>query len=112
MQTWRSEYKAGDAPVVAKPASTVVARPAAAGPKGPAKLEFQPAGSKWVVENQASPQRIEIQSMKETVYIFGCVGATIEVVGKCKSIVVDGCKKTQVYFDAVMASCEVVNCTR
>ena len=36
-------------------------------------------------------------------FFFGC---------KCKSIVVDGCKKTQVLFDTAMASCEVVNCQR
>ena len=50
--------------------------------------------------------------MKETVYIFGCIGATITIVGKCKSIIVDSCKKTKVYFDSVMASFEVVNSQR
>ena len=114
MQTWRAEYKAGDAPAPA-PKAAPAARPAAAaaGPKGPAKLEFQPAGSKWVVENQGEGvHRVEIQGIKETVYIYGCVGATVEVVGKCKSIIVDGCKKTKVFFDNIMASCEVVNCQR
>ena len=37
---------------------------------------------------------------------------TIDIKGKCKSIVVDGCKKTKVLFDTAMASCEVINCSR
>lgn len=36
----------------------------------------------------------------------------MDVRGKCKSIVVDSCKKTTVYFDAAFASCEVVNSQR
>ena len=50
--------------------------------------------------------------MKETVYIFGCAGATIDVKGKCKSIIVDSCKKVNIHFDNVMASLEVVNSQR
>lgn len=113
MQTWRAEYKGGDAPAPVKQPSVPKPAAAAAGPKGPPKLEFQSLGSKWVVENHGEGvQKVEIQGMKETVYIYGCIGATIDIAGKCKSIVVDGCKKTRVYFDNVMASCEVVNCQR
>ena len=46
------------------------------------------------------------------VYIFGCIGATVLINGKCKSIIVDSCKKTKVVFDMAMASCEVVNSQR
>jgi hypothetical protein len=46
------------------------------------------------------------------VYIYGCVGATVTVNGKCKSINVDSCKKTKVVFDHAMASCEIVNSQR
>ena len=112
MQTWRSEYKGGDkpAPVAAAPKSA----PAAAAPqvKGPPKLEYQNAGKKWVVENQTSHCEVPINDMKETVYIFGCAGATIDVKGKCKSIIVDSCKKVNIHFDNVMASLEVVNSQR
>mmetsp|Transcript_22318 Transcript_22318/g.44879 ORF Transcript_22318/g.44879 Transcript_22318/m.44879 type:complete len:470 (+) Transcript_22318:26-1435(+) len=114
MQTWRSEYKAGDAP--AAPAPAPVAKPAAAKQevmKRPPSCTF--AGSKWNVEYQTAEQgvvEIGIQDKKETVYILGCVGATINITGKCKSIVVDGCKKTKVIFQSAMASCEIVNCQR
>ena len=111
MQTWRSEYKAGDAPAAVKTAPKVAPRVAET-VKGPPKLEFQSAAHKWVVENQSSPATVTIGDKKETVYIFGCIGASIEVVGKCKSIVVDSCKKTKVYFDVAMASVEVVNSQR
>ena len=112
MQTWRAEYKGGDAPA---PKAVVApkAAPAAAGPKGTPKLEFQSVSSKWLVENQGpGHHKVAVQGIKESVYIFGCVGATIEVIGKCNGIVVDGCKKTYVYFDNVMASCEIVNSQR
>jgi adenylyl cyclase-associated protein len=116
MQTWRSEYKVGDGPapsVVAKASTTKVIAVAAL--KGPSKLEFQAASSKWLVEYQTASNgtiNIAINDKKETVYIFGCVGATVDIKGKCKSIVVDGCKQVKVHFDSAMASCEVVNCQR
>ena len=101
-QTWRAEYK-GDAPPPT-PAAKVAARnaPVAANSvKGPPKLEFQNAGSKWLVENQTDKNGVvvvKITEMKETVYIYGCADATIDIKGKCKSIVVDGCKKTKVCY--------------
>jgi adenylyl cyclase-associated protein len=115
-QTWRSEYKgpAGSAPTPAAPAAAARKTPTAT-MKGPPKLEFQNAGSKWLVENQTEKEgivEVKITEMKETVYVYGCEGATITIKGKCKSIVVDGCKKTKVFFDTAMASCEVINCQR
>jgi len=115
MQTWRKEYKAGDAPAAVSAPVTKRASGPADVVKGPAKLEFQPAGSKWVVENQVGASglvTVTIGEKKETVYIFGCAGASISVVGKCKSIVVDSCKRTTITFETVMASCEVVNSQR
>ena len=115
MQTWRSEYKGGDAPMPIPVAPVVTKRPTADVVKGPPKLEFQAATSKWVVENQTDAGgvlEVKVTDKKESVYIYGCVGATISIMGKCKSIVVDGCKKTKVLFDTAMASCEVVNCQR
>jgi len=113
MQTWRTEYKGVDAPVPA--AAKLSPKPSAAASvalKGPAKLEFQPGGSRWLVEYQAAANgvvSVQINDKKETVYIYGCVGATIDIKGKCKSIAVDNCKKTSVTFDAAMASIELVN---
>lgn len=117
MQTWRAEYKAdSSAPAPAAKAVAPKTAPSAANQvKGPPKLEYQDAGSKWVVENQSAtpePLTIEIKDKKETVYIYGCVGATISVKGKCKSIVVDSCKRTNVFFEAAMASVEIVNSQR
>ena len=99
MQTWRAEYK-GDAAAVVPTAPVAAAKvtPLSVG-KGPPKFEFVNAGSKWLVENQTDKYgviEVLITEMKETVYIYGCAGATINIKGKCKSIVVDGCKKTQV----------------
>mmetsp|Transcript_31900 Transcript_31900/g.30412 ORF Transcript_31900/g.30412 Transcript_31900/m.30412 type:complete len:459 (+) Transcript_31900:102-1478(+) len=117
MQTWRAEYKGEAESKVAPAASTATkAAPVVTGKaKGPAKLEFSNAGSKWLVENQSAENgviTVTIREMKESVYIYDCVGATIDIKGKCKSIVVDGCKKTKVLFETAMASCEVINCQR
>lgn len=115
MQTWRAEYKGGDAPAPAPVAPKKSTTNSASQVRGPAKLEFQNAGSKWLVENQTEANgvvEVTIGDLKETVYIFGCVGATININGKCKSIVADSCKKTKVLFDNAFASCEVVNCQR
>lgn len=111
MQTWRSEYKGGDAPTPA-PVKAKVAPRIEEKVKGTPKLEYQGHGSKWVVEYQSSAVSVQITDKKETVYIFGCLGASIEVVGKCKSIVIDTCKKTKIYFDCAFASVEVVNSQR
>ena len=111
MQTWRDEYKGKDAPPVAAPiAPKKVSAPTAPVTKGPPKLEKQNA--KWTVENQIEPLTIQIEEIKETVYIYGCVGSTITILGKCKSIILDSCKKTNVVFDSIMASCEIVNSQR
>lgn len=112
-QTWRKEFNAKDAkPVAVKKAPTP--RPAEK-PKGTAKMHFNANGNKWEVEYQsgeAGPLTVDINDKKETVYILGCIGANITVNGKCKSIILDSCKKTQVHFDSCFASCEVVNCQR
>lgn len=117
-QTWRAEYKAtADVPVPAAAAPSAKAKSVRVvdTPKGPPKLEYQDLPHKWVVEYQTADGgvvSIQIKELRDTVYIFGCIGATIDVSGKCKSVIIDSCKKCKVYYDNVMASCEVVNCQR
>jgi adenylyl cyclase-associated protein len=50
--------------------------------------------------------------MKQQVYVYGCIGATIVLNGKAKNIVMDKCKKTQLVFDSAVSSIETVNCQR
>jgi adenylyl cyclase-associated protein len=110
-QTWRKEFNAQDAkPVAVKkaPAPRPVEKP-----KGIAKMLFNANGNKWEVEYQSGeggPLTVNINDMKETVYVLGCIGANITVNGKCKSIIFDSCKKIQLHFDLCFVSCEVVNC--
>ncbi|CAM9714952.1 unnamed protein product [Discosporangium mesarthrocarpum] len=117
MQTWRSEFdeaKAGTAPI--RPSAAPKPKPAsAAGPKGTPKLQFQQQGMKWIVEFQgeaAGVVTVEVTDIKHQVYIYGCVGATINVLGKCKGVSIDGCKKTKVLLDDAISSVELVNCQR
>uniref|UniRef100_A0A1I7TZ74 C-CAP/cofactor C-like domain-containing protein n=1 Tax=Caenorhabditis tropicalis TaxID=1561998 RepID=A0A1I7TZ74_9PELO len=53
---------------------------------------------------------IDVADKKQTVYIYRCENSVIKVNGKANSITLDGCKKTSVVFDALVAQCETVNC--
>lgn len=107
-QTWRKEYSGGAKPAPVRKAPVRKEEK----PTKPAVCELQ--RDKWVVEYQSSDAicNIEIASTKQQCYIFGCIGATISITGKCKSIVVDSCKKSKVLFDSAISSCELVNCQR
>ncbi|CAM9626675.1 unnamed protein product [Chrysoparadoxa australica] len=115
-QTWRKEFAGGDAPKPAvKKAAPKVSPKVAPKVKGTPKLEFQVAGNKWIVENQGKEQgviTVEVTDTKHSVYIYGCVDVVIDVKGKCKSIAIDGCKKTKVLLDDAISSVESVNCQR
>lgn len=110
-QTWRKEFKGGDAPVSLPKKSAPAINPRDQ-VKGTPRFEFNAATSKWEVEYQSSPVTVEIQDKKETVYIYGCINANISITNKCKGIIVDNCKKCTVSFDVAMASVEVVNSQR
>jgi adenylyl cyclase-associated protein len=72
---------------------------------------FALQGNKWVVEGQTSQVEItgDQVTVKHSVGIYNCVGATVVVGGKCNTITIDGCKNTSVVFNDVLALCEVVN---
>lgn len=76
----------------------------------PPKKELD--GKKWNVEYFVDNPNIVIDGAEtnQSVYIFKCEKSTIKVNGKCNNIIVDGCKKTAIVFDAVVSSCEFINC--
>lgn len=113
-QTWRAEFKGGDAPAPAVVKPAVSKRPVET-VKGTPKVEFISHQSKWLVQYQSASDGevvVTINDKKESVYVLGCIGANIRIEGKCNGVVVDSCKKTNVSFGIVMASCELVNCQR
>ena len=69
-------------------------------------------GKKWAIENQVGVCVLDADkcSKKQTVYIYNCKGATIQVLGKVNMITVDKCTKTNVVFHDTMGGCELVNC--
>ncbi|KAF6779510.1 hypothetical protein AHF37_00956 [Paragonimus kellicotti] len=68
-------------------------------------------GNKWAVENfQNQHLHVTETEPKQTVYIYKCVGCTVEIKGKINSIMIDNCKKTGVVFDDLISSLDVVNC--
>lgn len=69
-------------------------------------------GSKWAVENHDGNKKVEvtIQKIKETVYIYKCDNSNIIVKGKCNSISMDNCVKSNLIFDDCVSSVDLINC--
>lgn len=120
-QTWRKEFKkTSDAPPKPDPAAKPAAAPKSGAKKalGSPKCEYQTRGCKWNVENQTKDTceygvcKITVSDPKQQVYIFNCHDVTIQITGKLKSVVLDGCTKCGVVFDTAISACEVVNCKR
>ena len=65
--------------------------------------------NKWMIENQTESVEVEVK-MNHIVYMINCVGASVVVKGKAKSITMDNCKKTSVIFDKCLSTLEIVNC--
>jgi adenylyl cyclase-associated protein len=67
---------------------------------------------KWRIEHQTSMVELKEEELnvKQTVYIYGCTGATIVINGKVNMITLDNCKKTNVVFDSTLGGIETVNC--
>jgi len=68
--------------------------------------------SKWMVENYDGNKEltVEITSTKEACYIHMCDNCNVIIKGKFNSVTMDNCVKTNLIFDTVVASVEVVNC--
>ena len=117
-QTWRAEYKAGGggdgATTSTKSGGGGNASAATSANKssvatGAAKVELQ-GGSKWAVDYYTAPLTITTTDIKQTVYLYKCDSASITVVGKCKSIVLDGCRRvTLTFHDDLISGLEVGN---
>jgi len=69
-------------------------------------------GKRWNVEHHKGDQNIVIGETEtnQSVYVYKCDNCTIQVGGKCNNIVLDGCKKTGLVFQSVVAGVEVINC--
>ncbi|KAF1746764.1 hypothetical protein GCK72_023221 [Caenorhabditis remanei] len=116
MQTHKNPGLRGTALVPAAPqqggaSSAAPARAPAAPAKKPPHKELE-NGKQWIVEYFVNDPNIviDVADKKQTVYIFRCENSVIKVNGKANSITLDGCKKTSVVFDALVAQCETVNC--
>jgi len=72
---------------------------------------LQLVGKKWNIEYQSGNQAMEIECQPHhAVYVFKCENSVLTVKGKVNSITLDGCKKTAVIVDTMIASMDVVNC--
>ncbi|CAI2357695.1 unnamed protein product [Caenorhabditis sp. 36 PRJEB53466] len=111
MQTHKNPNLRGNAAVPAT-GSRAAASPA----KVAAPVRKPPSKSlddkKWIVEYFVNDHNItiDITDKKQAVYVFRCENCTIKVKGKGNSILLDGCKKTAIVFDALVSQCETVNC--
>ncbi len=126
-QTWRPEYKeqqgggGSAAPPPPPPSASTSGGVALVGKKafGPGavakkkepKSSYEAAQFRWNVEHYTEGvHKVEVGDLKQSVYIYGCGAAVIDVRGKGKSVTLDGCKRTQVVMDEMLSSLEVVNC--
>eukprot|EP00189_Rhodosorus_marinus_P010361 CAMPEP_0184741210 /NCGR_PEP_ID=MMETSP0315-20130426/4274_1 /TAXON_ID=101924 /ORGANISM="Rhodosorus marinus, Strain UTEX LB 2760" /LENGTH=283 /DNA_ID=CAMNT_0027211391 /DNA_START=101 /DNA_END=952 /DNA_ORIENTATION=- len=97
-----------------KPAQSAAAVPVVA-PAKPAPAAKTPTlelkGKKWVVEFFEGNNEIilDVNNIKESVYIYRCNKSTIQIKGKCNSIAIDSCKKFNCVFESALSICEVVN---
>ena len=68
--------------------SSKIAVDAKSAVKGPAKCALE--GNKWVIENQVNNSSIVLDNveLKQTVYIFNCIGSAIQVKGKVNAITI------------------------
>mmetsp|Transcript_9941 Transcript_9941/g.14052 ORF Transcript_9941/g.14052 Transcript_9941/m.14052 type:complete len:502 (+) Transcript_9941:120-1625(+) len=119
-QTWRKEFKKTDDSASAPPKVPTLTKKEEPKKKlaGLPICEYQARGHKWVVENQTKETAdgiitIDVTDPKQQVYIYNCEGITVQVKGgKCKSVIVDTCKKSNAVFDSLISGCEVVNCQK
>jgi len=123
-QTWRKEFKKEKSNVVpssaisssSKAKTTLPAKKATP----PPVFEYRERGSKWVIEYQTKSTTdqstgvitVNVTDPKQHVYIYKCEGVTFDIKGKSNSIIVDSCSKSNVVFENVISSCEVVNCKK
>ncbi|ORX85220.1 hypothetical protein K493DRAFT_326761 [Basidiobolus meristosporus CBS 931.73] len=104
------ELRASGAVAASASAPAPAQKPAApTATKKPAK--FQLDGNKWIIENQINNQQLIIDQTetRQSVYIYGCEGSTIQVKGKVNAIIVDTCKKTGVVFESTVSTIDIVN---
>jgi adenylyl cyclase-associated protein len=113
MQTWRAEFKGGEAPTPVAP--KVAPRVVVVKTKGTKQCEFKTQGQRWCVEAQTKEDgviEVTVLDVKHSVAIYGCFGATIDIKGKCKGVTVDSCEQTKVLIDTAISAVELVNCKR
>jgi len=112
MQTWKAEYK-NDKQVPVKKTTGTTKPPVVS--KAPVKRTpvqtYQ--GKKHTLEYFGEGViTVESKSIQDSVCIYNCNDCVIDIKGKCKAIVLDGCKKVKVLFDDVVSGSEIVNCQR
>ena len=66
---------------------------------------------KWRIEHQTGMVELKEDevNVKQTVYIYGCTGATVVINGKVNMITIET-GKTNVVFDSTLDGIETVNC--
>jgi len=109
MKSKNQTDKSSIVPAIVPKAATAPKATSAAPAKPP---KFALEGNKWTVEFQEGNKQVNITETepRQTVYIYKCNNSVVRITGKVNAITLDGCTKTSVVFDTVVASFEVVNC--
>jgi adenylyl cyclase-associated protein len=85
---------------------------ASAAPSKPPRKEL--VGKRWMVENYVDGGVVTISDVakQHEVYIYNCVNTTIVIEGKCNALQVDKAVRSQIVFDAAVATAGLVDCKR
>ncbi|TGZ82887.1 hypothetical protein EX30DRAFT_316737 [Ascodesmis nigricans] len=85
-------------------------KPAHLTKKKPPKTELD--GNKWVIEHYENEHNIVISEteINQSIFIFRCKNATIQVKGKVNTISLNECVKTNVVADSLVSSIDVIKC--
>jgi adenylyl cyclase-associated protein len=103
--TKKAPAMGGSSKVVMKQKKTKVTKK-----MGTPKLALE--GSKWACEYHVDDRGLIIadSNVKQTLNIYRCVNACIQVKGKINAILLDDCDKVSVVCNDVVSSIDIVNC--
>ena len=111
----KTKNRADRTHVVAAGAKKSPAAPAASRASDAGKPRAAPVcalrGNKWSVENQVENRElvINVDSARQTVYVYKCESCTIQIKGKVNAVTLDSCRRCAVVFGDVLACFEIVN---
>ncbi|KAK0413754.1 hypothetical protein QR680_006974 [Steinernema hermaphroditum] len=89
-----------------------LALPIAVSPSNTGSGKTNRNGKQLMVEcyNNDENIEVEVQGKKRTVNVYKCQNSVVNVLGKCKSVILHSCNRTRVVSDNLLSQVEIINC--